>query len=143
VTRTELEPYRAAMKAAKTRFDTVKTRLTEIASEQMVLSGELVKLRRTITALAAMCSEPGTGDFLGITASIEEVMSETTSELTTAEVVKALEEVGFDLSAHRNGAASVHAILTRLAKVEKIKRIENHGNISWRGPKYDPHNIPF
>jgi hypothetical protein len=143
VTDTTIETYRAAMKAARAAFDTATRRFDEIQREERKLNNELGKLRRTITALAAMCGQPGI-DSLGITDAIVEVMSNEPTTMTSVEVVKALENVGLDLSGHKNAAASAHAILTRLAEQGKVTKVEEGKSVKWRGPKYDPDSdIPF
>jgi hypothetical protein len=108
------------------------------------------RLRRTITALAAMCSESPWMDALGITDSCMEVMEAETDEVTTVEVVKKLEEMGFELSSQKNPAASVHAVLSRLCEKGKLVKVTApNGSISWQGPNYNPDqgitddDIPF
>jgi len=71
-------------------------------------------------------------------------MESETDELTTQDVAKKLENMGFDMSSQKNASASVHAILSRLAERGKIEKITADGGaVSWRGPKYDPDYIPF
>ena len=79
-------------------------------------------------------------DALGITESCVEVMEGAVFEMSTQDVVKALEDMGFDLTSQKNAAASVHAILSRLAERKKIEKItsEENGAVVWRGPNYDP-----
>ena len=68
-------------------------------------------------------------------------------ELTTNEVVLALELRGFDIQSQKNAAASVHRVLSRLAFKQKIQRVDDkeEGVVKWRGPNYDPNyvEIPF
>jgi predicted transcriptional regulator len=46
--------------------------------------------------------------------------------------------MGFDLSSQKNPAASVHAVLTRLAEKGQIKKItDDNGEVTWRGPNFD------
>lgn len=140
--------YKSALKEARSSFDKATTRLREITIESRALNEEIAKLRRTITALAAMCSESPGFDKLGITDACMEVMEIMPSTLTTNEVVDLLEAMGFDLASQKNAAASVHAVLTRLAEKEKITKIVNQETdaVVWRGPQYDPQcdvEIPF
>jgi hypothetical protein len=46
---------------------------------------------------------------------------------------------GFDWASQKNAAAFVHAVLTRLAKSEKIVRVTDtkDDSVGWRGPNYD------
>ena len=67
-------------------------------------------------------------------------MEDTPFKMSTTDVVKWLEDMGFDLASQKNAAASVHAILTRLAEKEKIKKIagDDAKSVMWTGPKFDP-----
>jgi hypothetical protein len=141
----EIEVYRAALNEARTSFDTKTKRKAKIQVEEYDLDKDLVRLRRTITALAAMCSESPWLDPLGITESCSKIMEVETSELTTQEVMKKLEGIGFDLSSQKNPAASVHTVLSRLSAKEKISKIhKDDDEVAWRGPRYSPDDdIPF
>jgi len=157
VTQDQIAIYRTALKEARASFDKTTKRLTEIALEEYDLKSDADRLRRTITALAAMCSEDPSVDRLGITESCLEVMDVRKTLATTADVVRSLESRGFDLASHKNAAASVHAVLTRLAGKGKIERVESavmDGStekkvVMWKGPNYDPEvkfddeDIPF
>jgi hypothetical protein len=105
--------------------------------ESRKLNTEMRNLRRTITALAALCSESPGIDPLGITDACIEAMKIIPYTTTTAEVVTWLEGMGFDFSAQKNAGASVHAVLTRLAKDEKITKVTSGEVVRWRGPNYD------
>ena len=146
MTQDQIATYRAALKEARQSFDKATKRLTEIDIESFYLKQEMDRLRRTITALAAMCSENPLFDNLGITESCLEVMETENGTVTTADVVNALEARGFDLTSQKNPSASVHAILSRLAnkgKIEKIREEDGNG-VVWRGPNYDPSlEVPF
>jgi hypothetical protein len=133
----QVETYQAALKQARTAFDRASQRLKDITVESYRLNDEIGRLRRTITALAALCSESPFLDKLGITDSCMEVMESETDEVSTQDVVKKLEELGFDLSSQKNPAASVHAVLSRLVAKEKIEKVtDDTGTITWRGPNY-------
>ncbi len=133
------ETYRAALKEARASFDRASKRVREMALETVRLNGEMARLRRTITALAAMCSEQPWMDALGITDSCVEVMEAETEAVSTQEVVKKLEGMGFDMSSQKNPAASVHAVLSRLADKKKIEKMTgDDGSITWKGPSYAP-----
>ena len=144
MTSSQVSTYKAALKEARVAFDRASERLAQISMESHRLTGEIARLRRTITALAALCSEEPGFDDLGITEACWEVMEREIFQVTTAEVVKTLENMGYDLSSQKNITASVHAILSRMAvqgKIEKVKDEED--KIAWRGPKYDPDAMPF
>jgi hypothetical protein len=149
VTQNQLATYRSALQEARASFDQSTKRLREIGDEAYLLNGEIGRLRRTITALAAMCSEEPMIDSLGITESCLEVMQAEKGTLNTAEVVRALEARGFDLASQKNATASVHAILSRLARKGKIQKIEADTTekkiVFWRGPNFDPEyeGVPF
>jgi len=73
-------------------------------------------------------------------------------QASTQEVVKMLEDMGFDMASQKNAAASVHSVLSRLADKGRIQKItdEETRTVSWRGPSYDPkfleisdEDIPF
>lgn len=141
MTQDQLVTYRTALKEAKSSFDQASKKLRENEDESSRLRRDIAKLRRTITALSAMCSEDPLIDSLGITDACMEVMEEQEITVTTANVVTWLEADGFDLASQKNAAASVHAVLTRLAnrgKITKIKIEESDSDaVAWRGPNYD------
>jgi hypothetical protein len=136
----EIETYRTALKEARASFDDATDRMRKAQAVIDEMSTKIAKLRRTITALAAMCSEVPWADPLGITDSCMEVMESVPFEMSTTEVVKSLEGMGFELASQKNASASVHAVLTRLAEKEKIQKIPSEDNktVTWRGPHYDP-----
>jgi hypothetical protein len=134
--------YRVALKEARASFDQATRRLVELQVETLGLNSQIKRLRRTITALASMCSESPGMDELGITDSCWEVMEAERHQVSTQGVVNKLEGLGFDLSSQRNPAASVHTVLSRLADKGKIKRVAaSDGSIAWQGPKYDENGI--
>ena len=151
MTQDQIATYRAALKEARASFDKATKRLAEIEIESYDLKQDTDRLRRTITALAAMCSENPLIDRLGITESCLEVMEVKKTTVTTADVVRALEARGFDLASQKNASASVHAILSRLARKGKIEKVTEEGSdaVAWRGPHFDPtvtiddDDIPF
>ena len=146
MTQTQIATYRAALKEARDTFARATKRLAEITRESGALTEEISRLRRTITALSAMCSEEPRIDKLGITDSCLDVMAAEKGTVTTADVVEALEAMGFDLTSQKNAQASVHAVLSRLAVREKIVKITDELDaVSWRGPNYDAEwdNVPF
>jgi len=142
VTQDQIATYRAALTEARTSFDSASQKLSQNERESNQLKRDISRLRRTITALAAMCSEDPLMDKLGITESCLEVMEDEERTVTTADVVQLLELRGFDLESQKNASASVHAVLTRLAnkgKITKVKVEEKDSEaVAWRGPKYDP-----
>lgn len=138
--------FRSSLKEAREIFDQKSMELREIQRREYRLKDELSRLRKTITALAAMCSESPWADALGITDSCMEAMTVELGEVSTQDVVGRLESMGFDFSSQKNPAASVHAVLTRLADKAKITKItDDSGAVAWRGPNYDPDydEIPF
>jgi hypothetical protein len=137
MTDTEIEVYQKALAEARQSFTRNRRRLTEISIEEFELNTDQVRLRRTVTALAAMCSESPWSDPLGITDSCAEIMEIEKTEVTTQEVMKRMEAIGFDLSSQKNPAASVHSVLTRLAAKGKISKInKDDEEVAWRGPRY-------
>ena len=148
VTESQTSTYKAALKQARASFDKATERLNEITAESGKLTDEISRLRRTITALAALCSEePGFDDF-GITEACMEFMESVKSTVTTNEVVEGLEAMGFDLSSQQNAAASVHAVLTRLSYKGVIEKLRKEGSKTayWKGPNFQEitdEDIPF
>jgi hypothetical protein len=140
MTSAQTELYRAALKEAIVSFEITQKRLRDIGMEEFRLKREIAQLRRTITALAAQCNEEPWSDELGLTESCTQVMEIAKPELSTQEVVQRLENMGFDMTTQKNPAASVHAVLTRLSKKEKIQKIEDEDKkaVTWRGPSYNP-----
>jgi len=146
VTNQQTSTYKAALKEARAAFDRASKRIIEINDESCILSDEIDKLRRTITALAALCTEDPGLDDLGITESCIEFMEAQKGAVTTADVVRGLEERGFDITSQANASASVHAVLMRLARKGKIERVNDDDKtkkVSWKGPNFDPDYIPF
>jgi hypothetical protein len=149
MTEEQIETYRAALKQARAAFDRATARESALAIEKYQLVDEIGRLRRTITALAALCSESPFLDKLGITDSCMEVMEAEKDEVSTQDVVRDLENLGFDMSSQKNPAASVHAVLSRLADKKKITRVmAEDGTVAWQGPNYSPtaitdDDIPF
>ena len=149
MTQSHTDTYKAALKEARAAFTTVTKQLFETNEESRRLADERNRLRKTITALSALCSESPGFDNLGITDACMEVMEATAFGQTTANVVELLEEIGYDFSSTKNPAASVHAVLTRLATRGKIQRIQkDKDTVVWRGPNWDKENefaeeIPF
>lgn len=143
----EIDKFRAALAAARSSFESATKRLEEITRESNKLNRELLNLRRTITALAATCSESPLLDPLGITEACEELMAIEYRELNTVGVVVELERMGFDVGSQKNAAASVHAVLSRLAAKNKIEKIVgDNDTVTWRGPNYTEltdDDIPF
>jgi predicted transcriptional regulator len=148
----EIATYRSALKEARSSFDRATSRLRAINLEQYELTDAVTRLRKTITALAALCSEAPFSDALGITESCLEVMTAERGSVSTQSVLRTLESIGFDISGQKNAAASVHSVLSRLAEKGKIQKItdEAGGGVTWRGPNYDPQtdeisddDIPF
>lgn len=129
--------FRTSLKEARNVFDKETAELEKLESRVYWLKDDISKLRKTITALAAMCSEAPWADSLGIADSCVEVMTVERGEVSTQDVILRLEAMGFDLSSQKNPAASVHSVLTRLASKDKIKKIERDGSVTWRGPNYD------
>jgi hypothetical protein len=144
MTQDQTATYRAALKEARAAFDQSTKKLNQNEFESFHLKRDISRLRRTITALAAMCSEDPLLDNLGITEMCTEVMEEEKATVTTAEVVKLLEGRGFDMASQKNASASTHTVLTRLAnkgKIVKVKAEEQDSDsevVAWRGPNYDP-----
>lgn len=130
--------FKASLREARTLFDKETKELGELERRVYWLKDDLSKLRRTITALAMTCSEEPWADALGIRDSCVEVMTVELVTVTTAEVTRKLEAMGFDLSSQKNAAASVHKVLDRLADKGEIQKVEEDNNtIKWRGPNYD------
>lgn len=145
MTQDQLQKYREALKEARLSFERAMKRRREIMFEDWHLGKEIARLRRTITALAAMCSENPLLDDLGITEACTEVMQNEKTEMTTVDVVERIERMGYDVGSQKNVAASVHAILSRLAAKGVIRKETNEGTktVVWKGPNYDPMEIPF
>lgn len=144
MTNQQTSAFRTAFNEARAAFGKATDRLQQIESEARKLKEEILQMRRTITALAPLCSADPRVDKLGITGVCAEVMEMLPDIVTTAGVVQWIEMYGFDISTQKNAEASVHAVLTRLAddgKIEKIKD-EKTGAVRWKGPGYVD-DIPF
>jgi len=129
--------YLKALDEARQQFKAVTERQTLLQSQLVETTNEIGRLRRTITALSAICSENATFDDLRITVAVTEVMTEERALVTTADVVQRLEEIGFDITSQKNVRASVHTILQRLARRQLIERVDYEKTIRWKGPKYE------
>jgi hypothetical protein len=147
VTKDQLSTYRDALVEARSQFKKSTNRLNEVLLESHMLQHEITRLRRTITALAAMCSESPFGDELGITDACLEVMATQRGAVSTADVVGLLDGIGFDIKGQKNVQASVHTVLARLAQKGKLVRVDSEGSVRWQGPQFDPNyvsdDIPF
>ena len=149
MTESQTTTFKDALKAARAAYEKGRRRLEQIEHETWTLQDDMAKLKRTITALAAMCTEDPGLDEMGITEACLEVMAVARGALTTAQVVEKLEALGFDTSAQKNGPASVHAVLGRLSvrQKDKIKKVTDSEDklIRWTGPQFDPtyDDIPF
>ena len=131
------EVYRTALKTARDSFSRATVAFAVAQAEVVRLQGEMNQLRRTITALAAQCSEEPAIDPLGITEACAEVMKSTIYTLSTGEVVGRLVDIGFDTASQKNVRASAHAILTRLSIKGEITKVSQDGKVCWRGPRYN------
>lgn len=129
--------YRTALSSARNSFSRAKMTLRKAEADVERLRGEMSQLRRTITALAAQCSEEPAVDPLGITEACAEVMHSTIFTMSTGEVVSRLADNGFDTASQKNIRASAHAILARLATKGEITKVAYQGKVCWRGPRYD------
>lgn len=140
--------YREALTTARKAYEHSTNRLAALTAEIESLQGEISRLRRTIAALAAMCSEAPSIDSLGITEACMEVMETAVTAMTTADVVNALDGMGFDIKGQKNANASVHTVLNRLAGRQRITKVLKDGMATWKGPKFDANaghddDIPF
>ena len=72
-------------------------------------------------------------------------MAQERGAVTTTDVINLLESVGFDIKSQQNANASVHVVLSRLARKGQIGRGNNENAVTWKGPMFDPDydNIPF
>ena len=139
MTQAQTEGYRAVLKQARWEFKVATDRLEKLRGEISATETEIARLRRTITALAGMCSEDPYVDDLGITDAVREVMRDQLTAIGTTDVMDKLVAIGFDLRTQKNAQASVHAVLQRLAKKGEIERVAVEGRSTrWKGPKYDP-----
>jgi hypothetical protein len=129
--------YRNALHAARASFRETSRALRKAEADVERLQNEINQLRRTITALAAQCSEEPDVDPMGITEACAEVMRATIFTLSTSEVVERLADSGFDTASQKNIRASAHAILNRLAIKGEITKVSHDGKICWRGPQYN------
>jgi len=138
VTEAQKDTFRKALKDARESFVEARAKKFALTRELSEVTDEVARLRRTITALAATCSEEPGIDKLGITDACMEVMIEAPVDYTTADVVRELEFMGFDIESQKNAPASVHAVLSRLAKAGKITKLETPDSniVQWRGPGY-------
>jgi len=130
--------YRKALKEAREQFRASTERRSTLQFQLIETEDEIARLRRTITALSAMCSENPLLDDFGITDAIKEVMAKERRLVSTNDVILRLVDIGFDIKSQKNVQASTHTILQRLAKRELIERVGGQGKaVKWKGPKYD------
>jgi hypothetical protein len=131
--------YRKALKEAREQFRASTARRSTLQFQLIETEDEIARLRRTIAALSAMCSEHSLLDDVGITDAIKEVMAKERRLVSTNDVILRLVEIGFDIKSQKNVQASTHTVLQRLAKRELIERVEGEGKaVKWKGQKYDP-----
>jgi predicted RNase H-like nuclease (RuvC/YqgF family) len=129
----QIATYRTALKEAREQFRASTERRSTLQCQLIETEDEIAWLRRTITALSAMCSEPSTFDDLGLTDAVKEVMTNERTLVTTTEVIQKLAEIGFNIKSRKSAQASVHTILQRLVERELIERVEDDGKfVKWR-----------
>lgn len=140
--RPDLDGYRASLE--KVRRDLLDRLDEQEAVHQRLdeLREEISALRRIVAGLSDYCGVPNE-KWIGLTEACSEVMAQQETTVSTNEVVKALEDMGIDMGAQKNASASIHAILTRLAKRGEIIKVDDGKNVTWKGPKFDPDYIPF
>jgi hypothetical protein len=153
MTEPQIANYRAALKQAREEFKLAQEKRDYHGREGFAAIDEMTRLRRTITALAAMCGEHPLVDPLGITEAVTEVMQAAEDRsLDTANVVRQLEEIGFDTESQQNISASVHAVLSRLATRGIIQKVVDKDSKvfrwKWKGklselPKITDEDIPL
>lgn len=115
--------FQAALEAAQEKLARALDEERTMDSRREALKSEISILRRTVTSLSELCGEPvDAAGTIGITEAVTQVITHAPTPMTTRDVMTKLEEMGFDLARHKNAAASVGAILARLAERETIRR---------------------
>lgn len=134
--------YELALKHARQELELLAVEEKESEERGVRRRERIAHLRRTVTALAALCDQPADIEAIGITEACLTVMMAARRALTTAEVEAKIAELGFDVASQNNPKASVNAVLNRLASAGKISKelssagANDAGVITWRGPYF-------
>src|SRR5207244_9556456 len=123
---------------ATAELRTLQERREDLARQTAEIEGKIGGLIQTINAVAGLAGEepvplpPGSGEVIGITNRIRNILRESGQPLSTTEIRDLLETAGCDLKAYSNPMATIHTVLRRLEEGEEIQ--EKHLKID--GKKY-------
>ena len=83
------------------------------------------QLSDTCRALYALCSKIPDMNSLSLSDAIRTVFKNTERSHTAVEVRGKLQEMGYDLSKHKNALASIHTALSRMVEADELRSVED------------------
>src|SRR5262249_20337450 len=105
--------YRVAFKKAKLDLEQAIQKKEKAERDLAEAQGEIVHLRRTVTALAPLCGE-NVEDSIGLTAAVRILFETRSSWLSVRDVKQQVEALGVAVTDLKNPEASVQSVLNRL-----------------------------
>jgi hypothetical protein len=111
-----IEPYRAALDAARQEYD-------ELGRQRQDIDKRLAQLAQTMGTLNRLCGFVPTV-FWGLTDACRVVLKGAGHPMTPIEVRDRLEAIGFDLSKYSSSLAAIHTVLKRLHEACELRYVE-------------------
>lgn len=128
------ESYRKALQNAQNDLADARIKRERAIRDQEELEQRIMELRRTVSALSALCGETfNEDDEFGLTDSIRMALKTHGGALNAQQVKNRLEQLGFKTDS-TNLLASVHTILKRLAlrgEVDDSGQTDNKTAYRW------------
>ena len=117
----EKDTYRDAFERAKDDYDALLLKRNETEELLASIDADLIKVRRGVIALAAMCGEDLDEMNLGLTDSLRTLFNQAPQALDLQEILKGIVDLGYDLSTQKNPRASIMAVLKRLQDAGEVR----------------------
>ncbi len=112
--------YRKAFEQAKADMARAAERKQAAQSEVDAAHNEVIQLRRTVTALAALCGE-NVEDSMGLTEAVRTIMKSRSDFVSLNGIKEQVEAIGVSLSDLKNPDASVMSVLSRLVASNELE----------------------
>jgi hypothetical protein len=114
--------YRTAFERAKSDYDEAVHQKQQADAAVSKATQDVVRLRRAVVALAAMCGEDNYEEKLGLTEAVRLVFVDRDGLLTLPQIKDLLEGLGVSFADLKNPDASVMSVLSRLTTTEWLTR---------------------
>jgi hypothetical protein len=112
----ESSSYKSALQKAQADW-------AELTRQEAGIAVRKAQLKRTIKALAALCSELPDISAMSLADAIRLVIASTTEALSVIEIRGKLNEIGYDLSKFKTPLASIHTAVNRMVESEELIHI--------------------